>query len=590
MLKVKKICYLMTCFLLLTTYSAAQTVYEPISHDDIYKFLGRMAQKGVIKFSDNIRPVSRKYIAEKLEELQKSEAGPALRGGSQKSEGMLNVLEREELEFYLKDFGLERSMLSYNSEIRNPKSEIDQIDTFDDTLLRNDDLAYRQAGSKLFGYDEYGRWRLFSYSSDLFKVNVSPIIGVEMGTNDGTKQTHTWNGVSMYGYLTDKIGFNFYFRDNDESGDNISWSKAFTPQTGVVVAKGSSNSIQYSEVHANISTDWPWGEFTIGKDFINWGYGESGLLVLSDKAPSFPFIRLDIHPTDWLRFNYVHAWLSSNVIDSVSSYPTYRNGITRDVFRNKFLASHTLTLTPLKGLDVSLGESIVYSDKLEISYLMPIMFFRLADHYLSNGNNDAGSNSQFFLGVSSKNNIKNTHIYGTWFIDEITASGLFDSQKQRNQFGFTLGASVTDLPIDNLTLTAEYTRINPFVYSHYIPTQTYESSSYLMGHWMGYNADLIYASLNYRFIRGLQATVWGEYIRKGGAGIVDQQYQQPQPEFLFGLRNNYTYLGLDIKYEIMHELFVRGKFQSSLISSEQANGAFVDTGTNQFFVSFYYGL
>ena len=499
-------------------------------------------------------------------------------------------MEREELEFYLKDFGLERSMLSYNSEIRNPKSEIDQIDTFDDTLLRNDDLAYRQAGSKLFGYDEYGRWRLFSYSSDLFKVNVSPIIGVEMGTNDGTKQTHTWNGVSMYGYLTDKIGFNFYFRDNDESGDNISWSKAFTPQTGVVVAKGSSNSIQYSEVHANISTDWPWGEFTIGKDFINWGYGESGLLVLSDKAPSFPFIRLDIHPTDWLRFNYVHAWLSSNVIDSVSSYPTYRNGITRDVFRNKFLASHTLTLTPLKGLDVSLGESIVYSDKLEISYLMPIMFFRLADHYLSNGNNDAGSNSQFFLGVSSKNNIKNTHIYGTWFIDEITASGLFDSQKQRNQFGFTLGASVTDLPIDNLTLTAEYTRINPFVYSHYIPTQTYESSSYLMGHWMGYNADLIYASLNYRFIRGLQATVWGEYIRKGGAGIVDQQYQQPQPEFLFGLRNNYTYLGLDIKYEIMHELFVRGKFQSSLISSEQANGAFVDTGTNQFFVSFYYGL
>ena len=57
----------MTCFLLLTTYSAAQTVYEPISHDDIYKFLGRMAQKGVIEFSDNIRPVSRKYIAVKLE-------------------------------------------------------------------------------------------------------------------------------------------------------------------------------------------------------------------------------------------------------------------------------------------------------------------------------------------------------------------------------------------------------------------------------------------------------------------------------------------------------------------------------------------
>jgi len=422
------------------------------------------------------------------------------------------------------------------------------------------------------------------------KVNVSPILGIEMGKNDGAKQTHTWNGVSLYGYLTDKIGFSFYFRDNDESGDKIDRAKRFTPQTGGVVNKSSNNSIQYSEVHANISTDWSWGEVTIGKDFLNWGYGESGLLVLSDKAPSFPFIRLDLHPTKWLRFNYIHAWLSSDVIDSVASYPTYRAGVTRDVFRNKYLASHTLTLTPLKGLDVSLGESIVYSDKLEISYLMPIMFFRLADHYLSNGNNDAGSNSQFFLGVSSRNHIKNTHLYGTWFIDEFTLSGVFDSQKRRNQFGFTLGASVTDLPIDNMTLTAEYTRINPFVYSHYIPTQTYESSSYLMGHWMGYNADLIYGSLNYRFMRGLQATVWAEHIRKGGAGIVDQQYQQPQPPFLFGLRTNYTYLGFDVKYEIMHELFLRGKYQSSLISAEQANGSFVDTRTSQFLASIYYGL
>jgi hypothetical protein len=323
---------------------------------------------------------------------------------------------------------------------------------------------------------------------------------------------------------------------------------------------------------------------------LNWGYGESGLLVLSDKAPSFPFIRLDLHPTSWLRFNYIHAWLNSDVIDSVASYPTYRTGTTRDVFRNKYLASHTLTLTPVTGLDISLGESIVYSDKLEISYLIPIMFFRLADHYLSNGNNDAGSNSQFFLGISSRNNLKNTHLYGTWFIDEFTLSGAFNSQNQRNQFGFTLGASVTDLPVNNLTTTVEYTKIYPFVYSHYIPTQTYESSSYLMGHWMGNNADLIYGALNYRFIRGLQATLWAEHIRKGASGAVDQQYEQPQPPFLFGLRNNYTWWGLDVKYEIMHELFVRAQFQSSLQSSEQINGSFIDNKTKEFLVSMYYGM
>lgn len=562
----KKIFYLTIYLLLLTACSSAQTVYEPISHDGIYKFLARLAQKGIIEFNDNFRPVSRKYIAEKLEEVVRDYS---LQSTADKG---LNNLEREELEFYLKDYGIELNFLESQQKTKNENSK------------------FKIQNPKFLSYDPYNRWRLFSYSDELFKLNVSPILGIEAGSNAGAKQTHTWNGVSLYGYLGRHIGFSFDFRDNDESGNNIDVTKSFTPQTGVIVAKSTSNSIQYSEVHANISTNWSWGEFTIGKDFLNWGYGESGLLVLSDKAPSFPFIRLDIQPVKWFRFNYIHGWLSSDVIDSNASYATYRKGVTRDVFRNKFLASHTVTLTPLKGLDISLGESVIYSDKLEIAYLMPIMFFRLADHYLSSGNNDAGSNSQFFLGISSRDNLKNTHLYGTWFIDEFTLSGAFDPQKQRNQFGFTLGGSVTDLPVENLTFTSEFTKIYPFVYSHYIPTQTYESSSYVMGHWMGYNADLIYASLNYRFIRGLQTTLWGEYIRRGGRGVVDQQYLQPQPPFLFGLRNNYTYWGFDVKYEITHELFVRGKFQSSLVSSEQSNGSFIDTRTNQFFASVYYGI
>ena len=46
----------------------AQTVYEPI-HSGVYDFLDLMAQKGIIQFHDNIKPVSREYIAEKLQQL-----------------------------------------------------------------------------------------------------------------------------------------------------------------------------------------------------------------------------------------------------------------------------------------------------------------------------------------------------------------------------------------------------------------------------------------------------------------------------------------------------------------------------------------
>lgn len=560
----RKFPLLIFIFLLLIfqSFISAQIVYEPVGND-IYSFLSLMSQKGIIEFNDQIKPVSRKYIAQKLLEIN-SKAD------------QLTSLEKEEASFYNKEFGFELNFINPENRLNN--SEGNGLQPF---------LNY-------LGNDQFGRLRLFSYSDSLLKLNVSPILGMSLGKNAGSKYTHTWSGIGLYGYIGNNIGFSFNYRDNSETGQTIDMTKQFTPVTGVIIAKSSTDNIQYSETHAILATDWSWGEVSIGKDFMEWGYGESGKLVLSDKAPSFPFIRLDLRLTSWLRFNYFHAWLNSDVVDSASSYPTYINSIpgmsTREVFKNKYLASHTIIVTPLKGLDISFGESMIYSDKLEIGYLIPINFFKLTDHYLSSANINVGGNAQFFLGVSSRNQFKNTHLYGTWFIDELTIEGLFDPMKQRNQFGFTIGGSFTDLPVENLTAVLEFTKIYPFVYSHYIPTLLYTNASYVMGDWMGNNADRIYASLNYRFLRGLQGTVWGQYIRKGESGTPEEQYSQPQPPFLFGLRTNYTYLGIDLKYEITHELFVRSTFQNLLTSKEVTKGTFNDVPSKQFLFMVYYGI
>ncbi|MHB1689040.1 MAG: capsule assembly Wzi family protein [Ignavibacteriaceae bacterium] len=571
-------------------YSFSQTVYEPI-HSSVYDFLDLMAQKGIIQFHDNIKPVSREYIAEELQQLSVNI-------------NQLTPLENKELKFYLKDFGIELVFINNSQpmaekfKIQNDRESTSQYEMINNDSLTNElkPVANNQPPTTnkpqttILNRDPYGRLRMFSYQDSLFKINASPILGYELGTRDGAKYSHRWNGLYLYGYLGNNIGYSFRFQDNSEDGTTIDQSKSFTPVTGVDIAKADANNIQYSEVNVNIAYNWSWGDISIGKDFLNWGYGQSGLLVLSDKAPSFPFIRLDIRPAKWFRFNYIHAWLNSGVIDSTSSYATLLPNQSRTIFRSKYLAQHTLTLTPERGLDISLGESIVYSDNLQLSYLVPIMFFRLADHYLSQADNNAGGNSQFFMGVSSRNQIKNTHLFGTLFIDEITIEGIFNPAKQRNQLGFTLGGSVTDLPIDNLTLTAEFTKIFPYVYTHYIPTQTYQNNGYIMGDWMGNNADLVYGAINYRFIRGLQATVWGQYVRKGGQGPETGQYTQPQPPFLYGLRTNYAYLGAELKYEIIHELFARLQFQTTNISTQQPDLTFSGHRMNEFYVALYYGI
>lgn len=543
-------------FLVLSSLAFAQIVYEPL-HRDVYNFLSRLSQKAIIDFDDQIRPISRKYIAEKLIEVK---------GKS----NQLTSLEKEELDFYSKDFTREFEML-------------------DDTEINTPHISFLE-------YDSGSRLRLFSFSDKLFTVNVSPIFGFKYGYRDDEKLTHFWNGILTYGYLDKFLGFSFDFRDNTEKGLSIDKKKNFSKVTGVD-ARTDENTVnyptdkmEYSEVKAIITADLDWGSFSVGKDFFEWGYGESGLLVLSQKSPSFGFIRLDLKPVDWLKFNFIHGWLSSDIQDSNTFF--YNNaGTVSFGYKNKFFASHSLIISPINGLDLALGESILYDDQLELLYLMPIMFYRLADHHLSRQVNAAGGNAQLFFAVSSRGHLKNTHLYSTLFIDEITLSGLFDSYKQRNQLGFTLGGSITDLPIENLTAKIEYTKIYPFVYRHYIQTQDYASAGYPLGHWMGHNSDLIYGSLNYRFLRGLQATIWGQYIRKGEDGNVQQQYNiQPQPPFLFGLRKNYSYLGAEIKYEYTHELFAKLQFQTTNSSIQQTDFSFVDARINEFYFSIYYGL
>jgi len=532
----------------------AQVVYEPL-YKDVYDFLRRLSTKGVIEYNDEFRPLSRKYLAEKLLEAEKHP-------------DLLTEVQMADLKFYKKDYYHEILF------IENERSE------------KNLDF---------FSGDPAGRWRVFSYGDENFKMNLSLILGFEIGPIDNAKATHLWNGIYTYAYITDALGVSFDFRDNTEEGTTIDKYKRFTPVTGVNARSSSNivdyseNKIEYSEAKGIIATDWSWGSFAVGKEFMEWGYAESGLIVLSKKAPSFPFIRLDINPIDWLGFNYFHGWLSSDVVDS-SSFYYIQTGSQSFSFRKKFIASHTLFIRPTMGLKLSIGESIIYSDELEFIYLIPVMFFRLADHYLSQQNNRAGSNSQIFFSVSSRDHLPNTHLYGTLFIDELTINGLFNPEEERNQVGFTLGGSVVDLPLDNLTLTVEYSKLYPFVYDHANQTQTYENLSYVLGHWMGNNADQIYGSIRYRFLRGLETSVWVRYIRKGEAGDIKDQSEQPQPPFLFGLRANHTFLGAMVKYEFIHELFVRIRYQYMKTSQQQENLSFIDKTLNEFHFAIYYGM
>ena len=513
----------------------------------VYPFLQRQAQKGLIELDELVQPISRKHIFDKLTEVKNS--------GTQ-----LIPAEKKELAFYLQEY-----------------SEFDNSLPDSSSFLKN---------------DESGRWRVLSVKKNGFVLRGDPIIESSFAAGEG-KNVFTWaNGLNFWGHAGSHISFQASFRDITESGDGIDSIRQFTSRPGIVRTIGqSSSSLNYTDLRGSIAYGWNNGSLSLGKDQQMWGYGEGGKLILSDKAPAYPFIRLDYQPLKWLKFHYSHAWLHSNTIDSVRSYPTGNDvyGGIRETYIPKFLAIHSFTFIPAKGLSLSIGESMVYSDRLDIGYLIPVMFFKAYDHYSSRYKINTGGNGQFFFQASSRNHIRNTHLYGSLFIDEIRTSSIFNSEESRNQVGFQLGGSVTDLFVPYLTAGIEYSRINPFVYQNLAPVQNFTSHGYLLGEWTGQNADRTTAFLKYNPTARLTTRLQVDYIRKGVDGSVhDQYFAQPQPKFLQEGFDYQKQLLLEINYELKHKLYLQVAYykQAGVIRPDiQRNVA-----PQEFRFGFSYGL
>ena len=536
------LCITLLGSLLFSTTIQSQTVWEN-SNSEVYPYLSRLSQKGLIEFSDIIKPVSRMYIAQLLNELETKTA-------------QLSDTEKKELAFYQQEF---RTIAGTDS-----------------------------AKIKLVQKDANGRLRgLFIHHKD-FQLNADPIGGLYNISGSGKRITQMSNGIQFWGQ-SKRFAFQFYYRDYTETGKGLDTFRKESPEPGIIkLYNPSSTNQNFSEVRAHISYSWNNGSISIGKDHLNWGYAENGAIVLSGKAPSYPYIRFNYQPFKWMQFNYTHAWLNSNIVDSTASYPTGGTGVSGDIriqYIPKFMASHTLLFKPLKGLDIAVGESIVYSDKIDIGFLIPVNFFKIYDNNRSNYVINAGSNGQFFLQVSSRNHLKKTHLYGSMFIDEIRVAQVFNKAKSRNQLGYTLGGSVTDAFLPYLTLGGDYTRVNPFVYSNLLPAQNYSQYDLPLGDWMGNNFDRFTLFAKYTPLPRLKTYIRYQHIRKGGAGTVAQQYiAEPQPAFLFDFQKKRTDVFVQASYELINNFYLSGSYQ--YLTQELANGTQSNASTLQVGVTF----
>ncbi len=471
--------YFFLTILILFLYIPAalnQQVYQHVSNFGIYQFLDELANSGLIELNTTVKPYSRMLIARKLQEAERHT-------------DELNKRQKQELEFYLKD---------YNKELqpgRNFKKRID----------------------------------LFYYKDSLFTLSVNPVLGIRYFHNQHGNMYHRWNGAEAFAYIGSHIGIYASLRDNHES-EIIAAPGYLSPERGGAYKYPKGGGVDFSEMRGGLTYTWKWGSVGLIKDHNEWGDNYAGPGILSSKSPSYAQIKLNVKPVKWFEFNYFHGWLVSGVIDSTRSY-RYTNGYasdTRLVYANKYLAANMFTFKPVSGILLSTGNSVVYSGpNIHPVYLIPFLYFG-PDKDLNSTENtsDFVKNSQLFFDVSIRK-IKNIHLYASLFADEMVISRFF-KKNEYNPLSYKYGVQFSNV-MPNTFVTLEYTRSNPFVYQSKDPVTSYKTNAYNLGHFLNDNSQEFYASLALRLFRASEITLAYRQAKHGPADSGTEIFQPAEP-------------------------------------------------------------
>lgn len=508
----------------------SQQELTPVS-DDVYFFLKRMQVAGVIPdYNSSLLPLSRKQVANYLNQINNSSS--------------VSSSDREVLKGYLLDYSFE---LKRNPEAlsisKNGLSGIFNNDknkyiyySYDSTnsLFLNGNLNFSQ---RIGNGDSLGNRKITLFEPGLkIRGTLRNILGYYLRVSNGAKLNGDSNDVNFAAFTDYKLWSNLKFRIDKTNFDSF-------------------------EGYLRYSASDDWISVWIGREQINQGFGYNDKMFYSSNTVPFDQINLSII-YDKLNYSFTFGSLKGD-------------SLGRDI-PNKIIASHRLNLNLFKTFKIGIFESVISTQTpFSVTYLNPLSFLTSAD--LNSGDNTTKNNAN--LGFDFEYNpVKNVAVQGTLLIDDLNLKTITKNDKSYNdnKFAFQFGVFWNNaFGIEKLAMTSEYTRLDPFVYSHRSNKSTYTNWSLPLGHKVSPNSDDISIDLNYTFSKGLSLIAGFNFIRHGAGVIIDSttnrivtnyggdinfgEGDSKNPDkniFLQGYRINYNNFRVALNCEPVKQLFL----------------------------------
>ncbi|MCS7297733.1 MAG: hypothetical protein RMK19_00415 [Bacteroidia bacterium] len=282
--------------------------------------------------------------------------------------------------------------------------------------------------------------------------------------------------------------------------------------------------------------------FKFGRDKGFWGSGFQSLF-LSDYPPEYLYFHTRVRLGSW----EYHS-LIAQLIDYIPNKPDIWGDQPR-----KYLALHQLLWRPARGISIGFFEGVMHNPwtplgrrGLEISYLVPLIFYRTTEQFL-------GSPDNAILGIFGRTNLfRHFQLYAQLAIDD------YNFAKRRegrgwwgNKYAWQLGIKGFDLGLPTLDAQIEFNQVQPYTYSHSTIPAAWTHHGQFLAHPYGANLQELVGLLRYQPLPGITLEGRLSLVRQGlnhagenwGSDIFISDITHRQEfgnRILQGRRENYT--------------------------------------------------
>jgi len=217
--------------------------------------------------------------------------------------------------------------------------------------------------------------------------------------------------------------------------------------------------IDFGSGHARFDVDG--AAIGIGREKVRLGAGEASTLLFGADLPS---------NTDWIRIGFNVGSLRYTHLHAALLGDAESGGIDVGPFADiptKYLAAHLLSIGPVAGIRLSVGEAVIYGGRpIEIGYLNPLNFLKSQEHYLRDRDN-----SLLYAAVRVWP-LRRLELDGELILDDLVFSRI-GSGYWGNKTAWRIGIRATGVPVSSVDVRAEYTRLEPYVYTHFSAANAY---------------------------------------------------------------------------------------------------------------------